>query len=360
MRVVVPILMLCLCSARSVTLTNWNARGAQCSIAFIGDSLTVGQNITGPLNTSVQAKLGNGGTGYCSAWNGGVVHVAHTATGFGRTGTWTDAEPTNGASISASFSTDTATPSIISVTSSVTAFVVHYLVQSGGGSFQYSVDGGAPVSVSTSGSAAMGYATNSGLALGSHYIQMQITAAGSTGVGICGVDCSASAGFRLHNLGFSGTTASSWTDSAINTNLFQSSLYTISPQVVMVLLGVNDCNGNVVPDTYSNQLYSLVLRIKSAATNSDVMLVSPADIGVATTYPMSQYNTRIASIASLLGCVYVDAFDAWGAYGNNHTIGWQENTTHPNATGGGVIAGYIYGALFPSTATSMNGSVIMR
>lgn len=339
-------ILLCLSlDARSSTLANWNARGTNSVIVFLGDSWTSGGVITKPLRTSLQTKLGDGGWGYFSfAYNAG----GHPSSGYSRSGTWTDTISTNGASLSATFSADTATPAIYNLTSTVTAFVLHYLVQPGGGTFEYSIDNGAAVPVNTAGASSIAFVTNSGLSYASHHINITITAAGTDGVGICGCDLQAiQAGCRLDNIGRTGSEASTWLTTG-STNFWKTAMQSLSPTVTIILLGVNECLSNRGGPTFSNNLANLVGMVRSAAANSDVLLVSPADIGTATTYPMSDYNIEIAGIASALSCGYVDVYDAWGTYGNPTSSGWYLNTTHPNDTGGAVIAGYIYNLLFPT------------
>jgi len=140
------------------SLPNWDACTAgilanssgNCNLLWIGDSWTNNGLITAPLQSSLQTAYGNAGPGYLTL--PATYNVPPTGVTVGSTGTWTDTIGTSaavGVQDASTNSMDTATPATKTVTATMTSFILHYYMQSGGGSFTYNIDSGGAKTVST-------------------------------------------------------------------------------------------------------------------------------------------------------------------------------------------------------------------
>ena len=324
-------------------LADWNANIASirngastvAKIAFIGDSWATWGWITRPLATNLQNHFGDSGDGFCGFTNYWLDLTPRSR--VGRVGTWTDSHAASGPNLYSYSTTDNSTPARINLTNTyVTAFVIHYLKRNGGGTFTFAVDGGATTTVDTSAASDIYATTNvSAGASGSHYLT--ITKGDSSVVTLYGVDCQNSAkGVRLHNLGLSGAATLNFTSAT--SNLWTAGLAALNPNVVMIMLGVNDKENGVVPASYQANILSLVQRARAAAPNADIVLVSPADTGTARTYTIWDYATKLESLALQNRLSYLDVYRYFGPYALSNARGLMYNTTHVNAPGGRLIA----------------------
>jgi len=316
-------------------------------IAYIGDSWVVNDYITGYLRNGLQAQYGFGGCGFVNLTTTLLIPNPRCAT-VATTGTWTDINGTAGNANGAGpdhyavSSTDTSTPATKSVTAMANSFVIYYLLQSGGGSFEYNIDGGSWTVINTSNAtSALGTTTISGLDGNGHTLNMQMTAAGTSNVTIFGVDAQITnlSGVRVHRLGRNGSQASDWI--AYNQTIWQAGLAALAPDTVIISLGANDCAVGVAPATYASNLSTLVSDIQTAVPGADIILVPQSDLGEATTYPMSQYVFADWSLAVSLPAGFVDAYDSIGPYTAANARGLYNDYAHVSPAGGAIFGALI-------------------
>jgi lysophospholipase L1-like esterase len=314
-----------------------NGTTTQAVVAWIGDSWASQANITAPLTAFLQNLFGNAGPGYISA-NDATV----TPTGIVRTvlGTWAHGSgvTASGASMTDMTSTDVATPATIQIVATATDFVVHYLKQPNGGSFTWKIDGGAPTTIATANASILASTvTIGGLSNASHTLLLTVTVAGAAGVTIDGVDCRiAVAGVRVHNLGFTGTSTTEW--AGVTAAPWQGALLALAPNVVGIMLGVNDLAANLTPAAYTANLTTIITRVRAVLPTCDILLAIPSDIGISGTYTMADYAQAMQALAWANGYGFVNSYKWLGPYATANTRGLYSNTTHVNAAGGYVLA----------------------
>jgi lysophospholipase L1-like esterase len=334
-----------------------NTANTQATVVWLGDSWTSQNHITDPLRRSLQDAFGDAGIGY-------VAFDSQTAAPAGAVvasaGSWTDTtlSATPGVNGNSTKSTDSSTPAAKSVTAAATGFVLHYVLQPGGGQFRYRVDAGAWTTVDTAAIAErFGSATVSGLAQGSHTLTAEVVSGGANGVTLLGADCQKSeSGVRVHRIGHPGAAAENFTN--LDAGLWQSALAEMKPNVVALMFGTNEAILGKTPESQKAALRTVISRIKLAAPRADVMIVSPSDNGQpGTAYRMAQYAAAQRELAREQGAGFVDAFKAMGAYADANARGLYANATHVNAAGGAAIAAQVEAYLTGGLAVRAGGSV---
>lgn len=306
---------------------------ASATIAYIGDSWTAGDQITLPFRKAVQGTFGSTGIGYV-----GYASVDSPPTGITLTtgGSWTDKNGNTDTTAHGVDLYETKSTSIgasKSFATTATDFVIHYVIQTGGGSFTWQIDGGATTTIDTS-VGTPGYATTtiSGQTNASHTLLLTVTDAGSTGVILLGADCQISGGgVRVHRIGHSGATSGNYI--GVNAANWEAGLTALAPDIVFVSLYVNDANAAITPATVQSNLTTLVSRIQTALPSADIVLLPQADSGLTWTYPISQYDTAMRTIASSSNVGFIDAVKSLGPYNANAWGYWAVNN-HPNGYSG--------------------------
>lgn len=301
---------------------------------FIGDSIVENEIVTSRVRSGLLASFDDGGMGWISATGTSVAGASVSSLG-----TWTSVDSAAGSvgpAIQHKTSSDEATPASLAFAVSGTDATIHYLKQSGGGSFRYRVDGGAWTTVDTVNSTSL-YATEaiSGLASGAHTVDVEVVTASTSGVAIAGLDVrDGASGLVLANAGNGGSNTSQW--GAVDATMWQAAVTAIDPDVVFVMSGPNDRQGGVAPEVYVANLTELVARIRTAAPSADVVILSPVDAGTTATYGIWPYVEAAYFVAAREGTGFVNNFTTLGDYpsaSDNYS-----DQTHPNATGGQIIA----------------------
>jgi hypothetical protein len=312
-------------------------------VAWIGDSWSAGW--TQPLRARLVQQYGFGGDGYYPLSNVGsgghwTLYAAAISTGgvgsLARTGTWVDSNlPGVGDSFNLTEAHSTDTTATATVVSRVTTFVVHYKVQTGGGSFTWAVDGGGATTVDTSAGTPGTFVTVSTtpVTLGTHTVVIRVTVAGAAGVNFAGIDMQAgTTGVRVQETGVGGTTTTHWTTP--NATAWESDLSLLVPDVVFVSLGgINDKTLNVTPATYLANLTTLRARIKAAVPNADVVFLSQAENAVSATYTIAQYLPQERSVAVANSDGWVDNYALFGDNTTATSMGLWLDTLHPSLSG---------------------------
>jgi lysophospholipase L1-like esterase len=329
------------------------------TICWMGDSW-VFNNIAGPLGAALQRRYGYSGDGFVPFGTSTLFAIPGRAT-LALAGTWNQSNfPTNTADQGSAYSADTSTPATATLTSMATTFVIHYLAQTGGGSFSYAVDGGSATTVNTStgGSepAIPAFATNGGLTQNAlHSLKITITSAGTTGVVIAGVDCQNSqTGVRIEMLGYGGTTSSNWvyqTEAAPSAQ-YQTILNALNPTLIMIGLGVNDAGAaaGITGLQYATNMIYLAQQYTAVNTNCDVLLW--------TTGPSTNvlYNTAysqpLAQLCLSNGYAFFDSSLILGNWYLENGRGLAQDTKHPNSIGGRLLADALAQMLCDHTSMS--------
>jgi hypothetical protein len=171
----------------------------------------------------------------------------------------------------------------------------------------------------------------------SHALALTVTAAGTAGVTLMGVEANiTAAGLRVHRIGSSGATVATYL--AVSATGWQAELAQLNPNLVIVIFGVNELLGNITPLAQSANLTALIGRIQTAVPGVDVVLAPPPDIGATGSYAMADYTAAQLSLARSLQIGFIDHSGRFGTYTQSISRSLWTNTTHVNATGGSVLA----------------------
>jgi hypothetical protein len=177
-----------------------------------------------------------------------------------------------------------------------------------------------------------------------HSIVLTVTAAGSAGITIAGMEANINVpGVRVHRIPLSGATYLGYT--GIDAPSWEASMQALKPHVVVIQLGVNELLTNVTPAAQVAGYATLASRIHAVLPMADILIVSPIDIGATGTYTMAQYAAAQQAAAQANGWAYVDAYTQAGSYASTAALGLWTNTTHVNAYGGQMIANYVLSAI---------------
>jgi len=334
-------------------LRSWDAKiskliketaSTQAKIAFIGDSWTSQGQITTNISRYLRDKFGDAGVGYFSAnTNASAGLYLYASSGVdalsasrAQTGTWVDNNPsTLGASISTASSSTI--NSYITYVGYATTIVIHWVRKAGGGDFTYAIDGGATTTINTDGASGLQFTTISGLTDGQHTIVLNVTVAGASGVEIAGIELKRTQnGVITNNLGLSGSSSTDW--ASVNATDFQSAITQLSPDLVTIMLGVNDAGAATTTSQYITNLTTLIGLIRASMPLVDICITSPSDIGTSTTYPISDYVTASKLYAIENNYSFIDNYSIIGDYTSANTRGEYANTSHPNSIGGNVMS----------------------
>jgi len=314
-------------------------------VAWIGDSWSAGW--THSLRKRLEGQYGHGGDGYyplADVSSGGhwtVYGAANSADGLGSlvmAGTWdyTNLAVAVGDSFNLFESHTADLAATATVTSKATNFAIHYKRQAGGGTFTWSIDGGAATAVDTSAGTAgtFGVATTTTASLAAHTLVISITDAGTAGVTFGGVDMQVpAAGVRVHETGVGGTRTAHWV--APTSAGWVSDLTALAPDLVVISLGgVNDKGQDVPTATYAANLATLRARVRAALPDADIVFLSQAETGVTgTLHTVAEYLTQERAVAFASGDGWVSNYALFKDYATSNAMGLWADPIHPSTAG---------------------------
>lgn len=234
-----------------------------------------------------------------------------------------------------------------------------------GGSFSWSVDGGGATTVSTNGGAILdGRITHINLgSAGAHTLTLAWVSGQSNIEGVVEYNGDYAAGIQVHDAAHYGWQASSWvTVTANGASGPAQAINSLSPDLIVIALGVNDQWSGVAPATFQSQLTTLISQLRVVGTApypSIVLCMYPPRQGQSGyTYPWVQYVNAAWALASAdtggpgsTSLVTVMDFTlgprADGADTNAYGL-WQiGDLVHPSNKGHSVIADYLTAFLVP-------------
>ena len=316
---------------------------------------------------------GNTGPGWTNTGPYGSGPGTYTINGVTvtQTGTWTLLDGNTGASpvgpdLTAAQSSGTGGtivwtfpvspefPSDLPWGSAVNEVDLYWWGQSGGGSFTYTNAAGSPVIVNTSSLTGLQVTQITGFnsSAFSNTETVTVTAAGSSGVIIFGTNGIRSGnGYRLQDLGHSGSTSGNW--NSANSTTLTTGWSGLGCTTFVNMLGVNDANVGVPTDTYLSNMQALVTKELAANSAADIVFVAQPDQGEGLSTALLSYKNAIQPWALANGYVFVDLYDKWGPYagsGGTNALGYFLSNNHPNPTGDKNIADLIDSALSAGVA----------
>jgi lysophospholipase L1-like esterase len=310
------------------------------TIVYIGDSWTAGNHVVLQLNNDIVSSHPFAGAGYVPV-DSYPYNIALSDATKTSTGTWTDSNAARGLgpNLMHTNSSDVATPATKGVTCTGTDFTIYYLKKSGGGSFNYSIDSGSNTTISTANDAnALGTIDITGQTQTQHTILMTVSAAGTTGVTLFGVDCNInnSGGIKVNKLGMSGSSGIRWAEA--NAGLWQSEIAELNPSLVIITLGTNDINTRSVSDFTAN-IETIINNIRVAKPDVPIILAPPT-IGTRTgpAGDVSAYFPSLQDLARQNGYGYIEVSKFTGSYATANAAGLWIDGVHMTTAGDSLFA----------------------
>lgn len=307
---------------------DWTPDGQRRSIAFYGDSISLGAYAGGTtepfwtangyvaqLRATLQARHGDGGVGFISLGRGEWV----------KTGAWTqlgDYAPFG----QCWYATNDATKLWTLTVSEGDNIDIFYLNGGGYGAFDVVVDGTTTTTITPSGSADSS-TKRANISLGSsgaHTVVVKAPASGTlyfVGAAVY----KGSTGLVLHNISRSGAVVN---DLAYMVDKKLGVLAHLAPRLNIVGYVTNDFSAQTTLVNYQTRLNTLLSHVK---TYGDVMCWVPPDNGLVRAIPVQDYEAIAKSVAVSNGGFWLDAHQAWGAYAAN--LPKMYDTVHPNLAG---------------------------
>ena len=319
-----------------------------CKIAFCGDSTTegVGSGSAVLQNTmSWPAQFASllNGKGY-GVDGRGLVNCYPNNTGVWSQWSFSPALGTTNAyrqfnsGIGLAFIIATSTSSTATFTSDLAGTVADIYYLNSGGSFTYSIDGGAAVTVTPNGSQTVGVVTVTGLANATHTILITSTSANSQILGAM-VRNSTTKGTFIYNSGLGGSKTADWIQSGAwygQANLVANGWH---PNLSFLMLGINDLNTGVTSSTYKANMQTLITTLKASG---DLVLVTPVP---GSGLDLTAYLQALYELADSNDVPLIDLVDRWKDQPTMNGYGLYYDTLHPNAGGYADLSRSVLNAL---------------
>jgi lysophospholipase L1-like esterase len=317
-------------------------------VVCIGDSYTATPyRWVKPLAARLAADLGGGsyGTGFVSAHSDqyGAMTGMPKWTSVTRNGTWTQRAAGTGRGLDLCDATSTAGGDYYDLAGTFDTVRIHYLKQTGGGTFKTSVDGGSNWSANTDTNAADGFGVVEVTGC-TNALRVYANGETVTMLGFVCYDTNVTNGIVVHKLGRSGATTAQWAAATANA-VWQAALADLVPDLCIVWLGANTIGNAGASDVgYKADLLAIMGYIRTAQAALDTLLIAPPEHSTAHYTTFATYAARVRELAWEYPCGMI-AMNQHIAYDTTDPLDLFEDATHINAYGGSLAAGVIYRAL---------------
>ncbi|MEP7354267.1 MAG: GDSL-type esterase/lipase family protein [Acidobacteriota bacterium] len=298
-------------------------------ILHYGDSHTAADFFTGELRLLLQAKFGNGGSGFSmpgKPWpsyrradvRSGSSQGWRTSGLIGKKGDSIDG--LSGISMTARTPRET-----LFIDADAASFELYYYRQPDGGSVQVLDKGKQVDTVSTAGPAGAGYyRTTLGGPVHRHRLELQTTDA--TPVRLFGWVAENPSGVTYEALGINGAqvgTLQHWDAEILSKNLEHR-----NPNLIVLWFGTNEAGNNLTQAQYEAQYLLTLQRLRAAAPDVPILILSPLDRAVRagqvwkTMTSMTTVVEAQRNAARVAGCAFVDLRAKMGGAGS--MLRWVE------------------------------------
>jgi hypothetical protein len=302
----------------------------------------------------LQSKVGNSGAGYFSVYESNSGTANPTAVVLTRSGSWTDYN-SNGASFDGLSTKGTTVGAKLSFQLGTAQFsrspILHYQIQSAGGTLRYRFNAGSWTSIDTSsGTAGAAVAALASPPSTSAYLlEIEVLTVGTDGCIIYGVGFGdTAAGIRFDRASHPGWSAATY--AAISAGNFSTSVTSLNPDLVIIFLGTND-QGSVTPNAYSASIQTIITRLRSVRAGMDILLIAPPENLASRATPMTSYRDKLLALSATNSCAFLDLISEWGSVAEYNDSAPRilmstSDTLHPTALGYQQIAACVFRTLF--------------
>lgn len=288
-----------------------NRHYARCNIVCIGDSISEGQGATqldrrwiarlrDNLRTRYQTTaLSGGGRGFLGAASSGEISFVWPTTITGSPTQATTLGP-KGQFVQLSGAGQAITYNLVGDSADIMWTQVPF-----GGTFSYSIDGGAAVNVSTNGGGILdGMITHITLGANSAHTLTLAWVSGNSNIdGVVEYGGDYTHGLQVHDAAHYGWQTTNWVSvTAGGTASPARAINQLSPAAIIITLGVNDQFAGVPPATVQSNLTTIISQLRAVATApypAVILNMLPPRINQSSyTYPWSQYVAAAWNIAA--------------------------------------------------------------
>lgn len=281
-----------------------NANNRRVSTMWIGSSTTAGTGATTFLTRYTNLVGGMLQTNY----NGGILggyQVFPDDSGWTTVGTTTNI----GRGMGLRSKTLSAGATMSRTLTNSTGFDFHYAQGPGQGSFTITIDGGAAQEIVPDTTGVYrhdGVWSSSNLTRGSHTVLITATNTFDFNI-LYSWDGDKNAGVRVYNSGTGASTAATFINSNAHT-MWERAAILPNMAGVFIMIGANDWNQNVNPDTFESNLITLINNGKAALSTQvpDFILINTYKRydTPSPTYPYERYGQVMAKLARTQARVY--------------------------------------------------------
>lgn len=204
-----------------------------------------------------------------------------------------------------------------------------------GGPFSYSIDGAAPVTVTTSGSQTYGTVTVTGLTNATHTVRVAATSTAPAAVIGVRVTNPAANGLTVTRAGISGSKASDWANGSV-VGLPIRDVTALSPQVVVISVGINDATAGATPAAVKTSFLSIVQQLRDAGALPIINVMPHAQPFSITAAQWDAYVSALYEVADTAGVALVDMNYRWGDWNTaekSGLFGSPSDLAHPGPAG---------------------------
>jgi hypothetical protein len=312
-------------------------------ILLTGDSWTDHLNETAQaLATALYAAYGQSGTGWLSvrADESGTISQLLNGATLVKSAGWTlyDMDAVNSDSLDGHAVSATGTAATITLSALKTQSLKWYYKDTAG-SFRYTVDGGAPVTVAGTNTGLRTSVTISGLADANHSIVFDLVGNTSTVTMYGGYATRTAAGVELSKCGNGGATGPQWSGvSALSDDYVAD----IAPEAIVIILGTNDSRTAVSAASFKSSLSTMVARYLAAAPNTCIVLVAPPPAQPSDPALSLGYRNAMYALSQELARVeFLSLYDFMPAYAISQPLGLWGDTLHLSPAGGRFTTGLL-------------------
>ncbi len=324
------------------------------TVLHYGDSPTTADLITGEIRAQLQDRFGDAGRGYTLiakpwAWYGhrGVEISDH---GWKiRTGVGLIREGVYGLG-GAAFEGQPGASSKFTLTESPqSAAEIEYLAHPGGGVFAVEADGVQIAAQATSAGTLAAVSLRVPLPPGTKMVTLLVTQGTVT---LFGIDFRrGSTGLLYDSLGLNGATTSVLAR-VLSPGIWHEELDHAGPALIVVNYGSNESSfGDFVHKQYASELRLAIDRIRKAAPNASILIMSPMDRGerqglddIETMSTIPEIVDIQRQVAAETHCAFFDTYDAMGSSGT--MARWfaasprlvTADLLHPTPQGAAIVA----------------------
>lgn len=196
----------------------------------------------------------------------------------------------------------------------------------GNGSFRYRVDNGAWTTVASTGANAHAKVTISGLALGTHTVDIDTTVnTGTFELHGLYAEAPARGGILFHQIGNGGARGIDYTNIKTHLTYFAAEF---DLDLALILLGINDYRLSSGTAEYVNGIEDIVDTARAAVADASILLIVPPTCGATGTPAQSAYRDAMRSLVSANDYEMVDLMADWGSYAVENAAGSWADPLH--------------------------------